>query len=121
MYCANLNEVEEFVLCCQCDARGRLGLEDRPYPQADFVREAMRRVRQIRASDLPAHLDGCSIGEALVNARIEAIQDFKRSLPKAQPMPVPTSCVITRRLTSLVKGLVQRLWGARLSALIRPA
>ena len=81
--------VEEFVLCCQCDARGRLGLEDRPYPQADFVREAMRRVRQIRASDLPAHLDGCSIGEALVNARIEAIQDFKRSLPKAQPMPSP--------------------------------
>ena len=81
--------VEEFVLCCQCDARGRLGLQDRPYPQADFIREAMQRVRQIRANDLPVHLNDCSIGEALVNARIEAIQSFKQSIPKAQPMPTP--------------------------------
>ncbi|MEC7120278.1 MAG: multifunctional CCA addition/repair protein [Pseudomonadota bacterium] len=81
--------VEEFIQCCQCDARGRLGLEDRPYPQADFIRQAMQLVRQIRANDLPANLNGYSIGEALVNARIEAIRQFKLSLPKPLPAPLP--------------------------------
>lgn len=31
---------EQFIVACEADARGRLGLEDRAYPQADFLREA---------------------------------------------------------------------------------
>jgi tRNA nucleotidyltransferase (CCA-adding enzyme) len=73
--------VEEFIQACQCDARGRLGLENRPYPQADFMRSAMQAVRGIRANDLPAHLSGASIGEALVNARIDAIAQLKKRQP----------------------------------------
>jgi tRNA nucleotidyltransferase (CCA-adding enzyme) len=73
--------VEEFIQACQCDARGRLGLENRPYPQADFMRSAMQAVRGIRANDLPAHLSGASIGEALVNARIDAITQLKKRQP----------------------------------------
>jgi tRNA nucleotidyltransferase (CCA-adding enzyme) len=71
--------VEEFIQACQCDARGRLGLEQRPYPQADFLRDAMRLVRNIRAADVPEHLNGASIGEALVSLRIEAIADYQRT------------------------------------------
>ena len=70
--------VEEFIQACQCDARGRLGLEQRPYPQASFLREAMQIVRKIRAADVPEHLNGASIGEALVAMRIDAIADFQK-------------------------------------------
>ena len=28
----------EFLSACECDARGRVGLEERPYPQADYLR-----------------------------------------------------------------------------------
>ena len=31
---------EQFIVACEADVRGRLGLEDRAYPQADYLREA---------------------------------------------------------------------------------
>ena len=65
--------VEEYIQACICDARGRLGLETRDYPQADYLRTAIIAVRKVRAADLPTNLKGMSIGEALVAARIEAI------------------------------------------------
>lgn len=71
--------VEEFIQACECDARGRLGLEKRPYEQADFMREAIQRVRNIRAVDLPSHIQGPDIGEALIEARIDAITVLKNS------------------------------------------
>ena len=70
--------VEEFIQACECDARGRLGLEQRPYPQADFLRHAIQQVRAIRSTDLPAHIQGPAIGEALINARIIALEQLKQ-------------------------------------------
>jgi tRNA nucleotidyltransferase (CCA-adding enzyme) len=70
--------VEEFIQACECDARGRLGLEQRPYPQADFLRHAIHQVRAIRSTDLPAHIQGPAIGEALINARITALEQLKQ-------------------------------------------
>ena len=32
---------EAFLLACEADARGRLGLEQRDYPQADYLRQAL--------------------------------------------------------------------------------
>lgn len=69
--------VEEFIQACECDARGRLGLETRPYEQACFIREAIQCVRNIRAIDLPSHIKGPDIGEALIKARIAALQALK--------------------------------------------
>lgn len=65
--------VEEYIQACICDARGRLGLENRDYPQADYLRSAIVAVRKVRAADLPSNLKGLSVGEALVSARIAAI------------------------------------------------
>jgi tRNA nucleotidyltransferase (CCA-adding enzyme) len=76
--------VEEFIQACECDARGRLGLEKRPYEQADFMREAIQRVRNIRAVDLPSHIQGPDIGEALIEARIDAITVLKNSYADIQ-------------------------------------
>lgn len=76
--------VEEFIQACECDARGRLGLENRPYEQAHFMREAIQQVRNIRAIDLPPHIQGADIGEALIEARIAAITLLKNNYTQQQ-------------------------------------
>lgn len=70
-------KVEAFVQACECDAKGRLGLEQRPYPQAQYMLEAMQIVRNIRAQDLPDHVSGPEIGEMLIQYRIDALAKFK--------------------------------------------
>ncbi|EZQ10534.1 MULTISPECIES: multifunctional CCA addition/repair protein [unclassified Acinetobacter] len=65
--------VEAFVQACECDAKGRLGLEDREYPQAKYVLDAVQIVRSIKASDLPPEIKGPDIGEMLIQKRIEAL------------------------------------------------
>jgi len=47
---------EQFVLACEADARGRRGLENRDYPQADHLRRA--RVAAAGATLQPAERDG---------------------------------------------------------------
>ncbi|HIQ35781.1 MULTISPECIES: multifunctional CCA addition/repair protein [Acinetobacter] len=70
-------KVEAFVQACECDARGRLGLESRPYPQAKYILDAMEIVRNIRAQDLPSDIQGAEIGEMLIQYRIEALAKYK--------------------------------------------
>jgi tRNA nucleotidyltransferase (CCA-adding enzyme) len=70
-------KVIAFVQACECDAKGRLGLEHRPYPQAQYIIDAMEIVRNIRAQDLPAHVTGPEIGEMLIQYRIDALSKFK--------------------------------------------
>ncbi|MFV5343106.1 multifunctional CCA addition/repair protein [Acinetobacter oleivorans] len=69
--------VEAFVQACECDARGRLGLEDRPYPQAQYMLDAMQVVRSIKLQDLPENIKGAEIGEMLIQYRIDALTEFK--------------------------------------------
>ncbi|MDV2467781.1 multifunctional CCA addition/repair protein [Acinetobacter chinensis] len=72
--------VEAFVQACECDARGRLGLEERSYPQAQYLLDVMQKVRSIKASDLPSDVKGPDIGEMLIQKRIEAIGHLKHEL-----------------------------------------
>ena len=72
--------VEAFVQACECDSRGRLGLENREYPQAQFILDAMNVVRNIKAQDLPENIKGPEIGEMLIKMRIEALTTFKHHL-----------------------------------------
>jgi len=66
--------VQDFVCACEADYRGRLGLEDRAYPQGERLLAAVQAVTAIRARDLGTEgLDGLQIGEKLRNARIDAI------------------------------------------------
>ncbi len=79
--CDALRRAERFsqaLLACECDARGRLGLEDRPYPQ----RGRLERVRAVAATvDTAAiaaraaadGLRGPAIGEKIHEARANAI------------------------------------------------
>ena len=69
--------VEAFAQACECDSRGRLGLEDRDYPQKDYLLKAMEIVRNIKAHDLPPEVKGPDIGEMLIQRRIEALNELK--------------------------------------------
>lgn len=76
---------EEFLLACQADAQGRLGWENKPYPQVDYFRQARAVAAAITPKDLAhgAHLTGQALGDALNVARIHALQQFKRDYLQA--------------------------------------
>ena len=64
----------EFLLACECDARGRLGLEDRDYPQPDLLRKARSAAAAVTLTEADRRgLAGTAIGEKLRRKRLEAI------------------------------------------------
>jgi tRNA nucleotidyltransferase (CCA-adding enzyme) len=71
----------KFLLACEADKRGRLGLSDVPYPQADFLRAAHAAARAIDAAPFVAQgIAGPKIGEAMRTARGAAIAAVKQGL-----------------------------------------
>lgn len=70
---------EKFLLACEADARGRAGLEERPYPQADLLRRALDAAREVSADGLRADgVDGAELGEAIRVRRIHAVREALR-------------------------------------------
>lgn len=69
---------DEVLQACECDARGRLGFEDRPYPQAPRLQAALQAVLALPtatlASDAQAEgLKGPQIGQRIHAARVQAL------------------------------------------------
>ena len=74
---------EKFVLACEADARGRTGLEDRDYPQAEFLLGAATAARGVDAAAIAKETDnGEQTRERIRRARIRAIADYKADEPK---------------------------------------
>lgn len=71
---------EEFIAACEMDARGRLGLEQRDYPQAAYLRGAAEAARAVTVQPLieQGH-KGAELGEALKRERLKALQAYKAS------------------------------------------
>lgn len=68
---------ERFLLSCEADSRGRTGLEDRPYPQADYFRGAHRVAADVDIEDLKSgELAGAEIGREIGKRRLDAISAF---------------------------------------------
>lgn len=68
----------EALLACECDARGRLGMEDDPYPQRPRLLAALAAAQAIDAAGIAARavergLSGPAIGAAVNEARATAI------------------------------------------------
>ncbi len=62
------------LLACECDARGRLGLEDQPYPQAARLRTALQAALGVdTAAIAAASAPGPQIATAIAQAREAAI------------------------------------------------
>lgn len=71
---------EAFVAACEMDARGRHGLEQREYPQAAYLLDAMQAVRKVTAQPLLERgYKGAELGEALNRERLAALKAFKQS------------------------------------------
>lgn len=69
---------EEFIMACEMDARGRLGLEDRPYPQADYLRGAATAAQAVAVQPLLEQgFKGPELGEALKHERLKALTAYK--------------------------------------------
>jgi tRNA nucleotidyltransferase (CCA-adding enzyme) len=65
--------LDQALLACEADYRGRLGFADRPYPQADRVRAAFTAAATVDASAIAAATPD-RIAEQLRQARVEAIR-----------------------------------------------
>ena len=73
---------EEYLLACEADLRGRTGFAERAYPQADFLRAALRVVQATTLSSADrAGLDGPAIGARLRAARMEALAPLCAARP----------------------------------------
>ncbi len=75
----------ELLLACECDARGRAGLESRPYPQADYLRQAHaaaaaagldpteRQGLTVRRSARPCSSDGWRRSRRFASASLQRV------------------------------------------------
>ena len=75
----------DILLACECDARGRLGLSEQPYPQAERLTEAHRAAQAVATAPIASEaqargLKGPAIAQAIHEARTRAIE---ASLPAA--------------------------------------
>ena len=67
----------DFIAASEMDSRGRLGLEDRDYPQAEYLRKAAEVVRSVDVKPpLEQGLQGAELGLALTAARQQALQTY---------------------------------------------
>jgi tRNA nucleotidyltransferase (CCA-adding enzyme) len=69
----------DILLACECDARGRLGLQDAPYPQAARLALALRNALSVATDSIAAHAQlagatGPKIGEWIRKARVQAVE-----------------------------------------------
>jgi tRNA nucleotidyltransferase (CCA-adding enzyme) len=71
--------LEKVLQACEADKRGRTGLEDQPYPQAQYLLAAFDAARRIVPSqEQVANLSGVQIGEWLRRKRLDAISALSK-------------------------------------------
>jgi tRNA nucleotidyltransferase (CCA-adding enzyme) len=72
--------LEDFLLACEADFRGRAGFQDRSYPQAALFRDVHRSAAGVDLSDIaagPGNTDG--IRERVRGLRLQAIHAARRA------------------------------------------
>ncbi|MBC7957776.1 MAG: multifunctional CCA addition/repair protein [Cytophagales bacterium] len=68
----------ELLLACECDARGRTGFEDRPYPQRPRLQAALDAALAVDSATISTQAlergwKGPAIGDAIRHARTDAV------------------------------------------------
>jgi tRNA nucleotidyltransferase (CCA-adding enzyme) len=70
----------DFLLACEADARGRLGFEERAYPQAAWFARARERAAAVTlTAEERVGRTGEQIGEELRRRRVAAIEELQTS------------------------------------------
>jgi len=70
----------ELLLACECDARARPGLENRPYPPKVLLTQALLVAKKVNSNAVSVEaavrgLRGAAIGEAVHQARVKAVAE----------------------------------------------
>jgi tRNA nucleotidyltransferase (CCA-adding enzyme) len=72
------DRLAELLLACEADARGRLGLADRPYPQREYWLGALAALRAVAPRELQEKgLEGEAFVKALEQAREQALHHYR--------------------------------------------
>ncbi|MEQ8288186.1 MAG: multifunctional CCA addition/repair protein [Gammaproteobacteria bacterium] len=72
--------LDDFLLACEADARGRAGLEDNDYPQSDFFRQALAAANEVDSQSLQQQgFEGKALGREITQQRIKKIAQLKNS------------------------------------------
>ena len=73
------DKLDDFLLCCMADAKGRKGLEHQDYAPNTYLRAAREAVIKVDVADLVANgLKGADIGIHLKQRQIDALSQFKQ-------------------------------------------
>jgi tRNA nucleotidyltransferase (CCA-adding enzyme) len=80
----------QMLLACECDARGRTGLQDRPYPQRARLAAVLDDALAVDSATVAAAaaergLKGAAIGAAVLQARVDAVAAALRSASRSAP------------------------------------
>ncbi len=79
---------EEFLLACEADARGRLGFEERDYPQAAYFRSAWAAIKDLAVQPLlDQGLEGQALVQAIEKQRLQALTQWREQQGRAQDRP----------------------------------
>jgi tRNA nucleotidyltransferase (CCA-adding enzyme) len=71
----------QMLQCCIADSKGRTGFEDKDYPGADYVWQAFQAAQKVDVQDIIRQgYKGAEIKDALLQARINAINDYKNQI-----------------------------------------
>ena len=81
----------EVLLACECDARGRLGFEDAPYPQRPRLLAVLAAAQSVVTRDIAAQAaargqTGPQVGALIHNARVQAVALWAQEQP-SPPAP----------------------------------
>ena len=63
----------EMLQACECDFHGRPGWEDKPYPQAEYLNQALQAVLRVDAAEVARTAEPNRIKEELHQARVAAM------------------------------------------------
>jgi tRNA nucleotidyltransferase (CCA-adding enzyme) len=64
---------EAFLQACESDFRGRPGYQDKPFPELDSLRQALRAAQTIDAGAVARSVEPARIREAIFQARAQAV------------------------------------------------
>lgn len=77
------HRLQQLLLSCEADAKGRTGFELSPYPQADYIQQCFKAASNVAVKDIiDAGYKGAEIRQQLTSSRVEAVQEIKQNLEK---------------------------------------
>lgn len=76
--------MDQFMLACEADARGRTGLEDRDYAQGEYLRTVLVAANTVNAREVLEQNPGAAPKDVISRARLAAITECVNELRTQQ-------------------------------------